>query len=234
MLINHEVPISCLGQDWFNDYGYALAHNFNDRAYVEHFKSLVDKGIDVYLDNSAFELGESVKEDHLIDCLDALGGNAWLFLPDKVKDSEETLRRSSQLAKVVHGPKWGVIQGETNDELDYCLKEMLKLTHLVALPYRVMDRKEFIERNRELLTNAQCSIHLLGVGDIRELAALASEPLVRSVDTSLPVVTGIHGTKLGLDTPKDTTPVWGFTTTELPDLVYRNTTFFRSVTKGMI
>lgn len=235
--INHEVPLKYLDADlWFNDYEYALAHNFSDLNYIDHFRKAIKTGRTVYLDNSAFELGESVSARDLMACLDRLGGSAYVFLPDAVGDSERTLSLSSNFAnklKATNCPMWGVIQGQSNEEVDHCLKEMVKITHNIALPYRGPDRYEFVVRNIEFIRANSIKVHLLGVNTLSNLIPLGVySDIITSVDTSLPVVLGFKDIKMGYRTEKPKEQVWeltdNYSSNFLPKLAYINAAFFRA------
>lgn len=233
--INHEVPVAYLDADlWFNDYEYALAHNFNNPDYVKHFKDAAKLGRTVYLDNSAFELGESVSKDILQQCVDALEGQAYVFLPDAVGDAARTLSLSRDFASQLGGAKtWGVIQGKSFEEADYCLKEMVEITHNIALPYRGPDRYEFVVRNAEFLRANKIRLHLLGVSTLNDLIPLGVyRDLIVSVDTSLPIVLGFKGIRMGYGTEKPKEQVWELTSNYssnfLPKFAYINAAFFRA------
>lgn len=234
--INHEVPVKYLDCDlWFNDYEYALAHNFEDSDYVNYFLKKVKEGRTVYLDNSAFELGESVGADVLQNCVDALEGKPYVFLPDAVGDAARTLSLSCDFASQLRGVNtWGVMQGKDDAEVDALLREMAVITKNIALPYRGPDRYSFIKRNFSFLYNNNIRIHLLGLRAVRDLLPLKEfSSILVSIDTSLPVVTGFLGVRLGYETPKPKEQVWQLDSGNafLPTLVYTNAAFFRATVR---
>ena len=234
--INHEVPVKYLNSDlWFNDYEYALAHNFTDDAYKSYFKRAVNQGRTVYLDNSAFELGESVGLDVLQQCVDDLEGKAYVFLPDAVGDASRTLSLSCDFASQLRGVNtWGVMQGKDDAELDALLREMAVITKNIALPYRGPDRYSFIKRNFSFLYNNNIRIHLLGLRAVQDLLPFKEfSSILVSIDTSLPVVTGLLGVRLGYETPKPKEQVWQLDSGDafLPSLVYTNAAFFRATVR---
>lgn len=232
MIINHEVPIACIRQATFNDYGYALAHNFENEDYRRYFAELSESQL-VYLDNSAFELGESVPADYLKKCAGALSYRCMIFLPDVRNDSKETIKRSQEFIK--HLPDcecWGVIQGRDLDEQMECLDKMLELTYNIAVPYGGPDRVAFMGNASGILRRNNARVHLLGLRSMHELKQLRNNDIVFSIDTSLPVVTGIKGVELNMDTPKDPTMVWDLNVSALPAMVYRNADFFRKIALG--
>lgn len=232
MLINHEVPIKCLEQATFNDYGYALAHNFTDAQYREYFINL-SKDTRTYLDNSAFELGHSIDPAYLKQCADLLDRfHTRVFLPDVPGDAQKTISMSREFASYIEGQVWGVIQGKTDAELRKCLEALLKLTDNIAIPYRNIDRVKFLHDNKDLLKYYNVQVHLLGLASMHELAELSGNEFVFSIDTSLPVVLGLKGITLTMDSIKDPTPVWDFDVDELPDLVFKNAEFFRKIANG--
>lgn len=231
VLINHEVPVKNLEEATFNDYGYALAHNLENESYREYFCQLV-KTKPVYLDNSAFELGRSVPAEYLEECYAVLDHNCKVFLPDVLGNAQETVALSQEFTQVIKGPCWGVIQGKDIEEQSWCLKQMLKITDSIALPYISVDRPKFLEVNDAVLSRNGVQIHLLGVRDMRELVSIKQHPNIVSVDTSLPVVLGCFGETLTLDSPKNATPVWDIDVDKLPEQVYKNAEFFRSMVNG--
>lgn len=230
--INHEVPIQCLGQAWFNDYEYALAHNFDQPGYVDYFRAAANAGRTVYLDNSAFELGGSVDLDYLVQCWrlidDGKKGawHSWVFLPDVPGDAQRTLELSREAAKcIIRARTWGVIQGKTNEELDECLRAMVEIADGIAIPYRIPDRGGFIKRNLDFLKDKCPDIHLLGLNmlaDLKPVFEVAGALRSISIDTSLPVVTGLKHIALEPYTKKPQTQVWHIKATALPHLVYEN------------
>lgn len=234
--INHEVPTKYLGADlWFNDYEYALAHNFCDSNYIEHFKCAIKQGKEVYLDNSAFELGESVGADILQNCVDALEGKAYVFLPDAVGDAARTLSLSRDFASQLDGVKtWGVIQSKDDQEADELLRELTQITGNIALPYRGPNRSKFLERNYEFLKTNNIKIHLLGLNQVADILPMnIFSDILISIDTSLPIVTGIKGETLTLSSPKPREQVWQMSTGEdfLPVQAYINAAFFRATVR---
>ena len=233
--INHEVPIQCLGQTWFNDYEYALAHNFDQPGYADYFRAAANAGRTVYLDNSAFELGGSVDLDYLVQCWrlidDGKKGawNSWVFLPDVPGDAQRTLELSREAARCIgaeiRARAWGVIQGKTNEELDACLREMVGIADGIAIPYRIPDRGGFIKRNLDFLRDKFPDIHLLGLNmmaDLKPVFEVAGALRNISIDTSLPVVTGLKRIALEPYTKKPQTQVWHIKASTLPQLVYEN------------
>ena len=236
--INHEVPVKYLDNDlWFNDYEYALAHNFEDSDYAKYFLSKVKEGRTVYLDNSAFELGESVSADVLQNCVDKLEGKPYVFLPDAVGDASRTLALSRDFASQLSGVKtWGVIQGKDDADVDALLREMTALTKNIALPYRGPDRYNFLKRNYSFLYNNNIRIHLLGLQQLADLFLVkGAKDVIESIDTSLPVVTGFKGIMLEYYTPKPPEQVWSMQTGAdiLPTLVYTNAAFFRATVRSI-
>ena len=62
MLVSHEVPISLLKYSQnFNDYDYCLLHlTYDHQEYKNYYIDAIKKGRKVLLDNSLFELGDSL------------------------------------------------------------------------------------------------------------------------------------------------------------------------------
>ena len=78
--VSHESPICMLGEDNYNDYGYALVHLFETHdAYFNHYKTMVETGTKpVLLDNSIFELGKSFDPKKYVKWIDKLQPNWYI------------------------------------------------------------------------------------------------------------------------------------------------------------
>lgn len=58
--VSFETPIPMLEESrQYNDFDYALVHLFRHPEYLRYYERALESGRTVYLDNSAFELGES-------------------------------------------------------------------------------------------------------------------------------------------------------------------------------
>ena len=84
--IAHEAPKSIFSrvQD-FTDYDYALVHLFEeDKDYYNQFKQAVEKGREVILDNSIFELEEAFDAERFAYWINELKPT-WYIVPDALR-----------------------------------------------------------------------------------------------------------------------------------------------------
>ena len=68
--ISHEIPISIIDehQDFISDYMFVLLHKIlEDKEYANLALEFSDHGEIIYLDNSCFELGESLDNELLYE-----------------------------------------------------------------------------------------------------------------------------------------------------------------------
>lgn len=224
MKIAHEVPTAVLHLSrQFNDYDYCLLHlTFEDKEYEQFYINSVKSGREVLLDNSLFELGDSLSQEVMIEGIRRINPK-WYVVPDCLNDKEETIRRFESwknTAGDVCGLKIGVVQGKTIDELIDCYKYMSENADKIAIPFdskafetdkegNVLKkwsegRKSFVKLLVDKgIWNHKKPHHLLGCS----LAEEFTEPLYRSIsiesiDTSNPVVAGCLGIRYhekGLD-----------------------------------
>lgn len=262
MLISHEVPIELLEKSLeFNDYDYCLLHlTFNNDKYTNFYINNSNNGRKILLDNSLFELGDSLSQEAMIEGIKRIKPT-WYVVPDCLNNKEETIRRFEQWKKTAGnlcGLKIGVVQGSTIEELIDCYKYMSKNADKIAIPFdskafeiykedNVLKtwcegRKNFIKLLVDKgLWNNEKPHHLLGCS----LAEEFSEPLYRSIsiesiDTSNPVVTGCLEIKYG---DKGLSYKPSIKLCELIDLklnssqvkcILHNVRIFRKLTEGQI
>jgi hypothetical protein len=153
--ISHEIPKALFQQHHFiNDYPYLLAHllhpslQYYDKEYALFYKQIVKEYDYSILDNSAFELGDSID----LDILYTTGEEykpTHLILPDCLHNSKITKERAENyLAKYADKstPKFiGVIQGETLQEFLDMYEFYLELADvdIVAIPFNFYTREQF-------------------------------------------------------------------------------------------
>ena len=117
----HEAPICIFNQvQALTDGDYALVHLFeSNHEYFARFRRAVEKGRDVLLDNSIFELGTAFDSDRYAYWIDRLQPT-WYIVPDSWKNSEQTIEMFNQFVsahKDLPGKRVGVAQGTTIDEV---------------------------------------------------------------------------------------------------------------------
>lgn len=240
VLISHEIPKQ-LFQNHFllNDYPYLLAHLLHpsfkehyDEEYAKFYKETVKHFEVSYLDNSTFELGDSID----LDILYELGEEykpSHLILPDALNNMELTKERALNYIEKYGDkstPKFiGVVQGRTLEEFFemYEFFNQLKEVDVIAIPFDFLPKDGFEggleewklqrvglvnklldEYNYELPKK----LHLLGCATPNEFGYYRSlaKKFINSVDTSAPIVYGWNGVKFtdrgiptGTEKPKD-------------------------------
>lgn len=223
MLISHEVPICLLEESKkFNDYDYCLLHLAHEQPeYRDFYLNSIKEGRKVLLDNSMFELRDSLPGDWLAEEVLNLRPT-WYVIPDKLNDKETTINRFEEFIKKypnLPGLKIGVIQGSTKEEMEECYKYMSEKADKIAIPFgsksfddigkgrtllekrssgRVIFIKELIEKK---LWNWEKPHHLLGCNLPIEFIEYGGIKNIESLDTSSPIVKGILGMGLNPNTP---------------------------------
>lgn len=129
--INHETPFALMEEvQAKTDYDYALVHLFKDNPkYKEYFVKALEKGRDVLLDNSVFELEEPFDPDAFVEAINDLNPT-WYVVPDFLDDKDATIKSmqnwiKNYLPKIkVDSKIIGSIQGRTLEEFKECYKFM--------------------------------------------------------------------------------------------------------------
>ena len=127
--IAHESPKSIFDTvQNYTDYDYALVHLFEeDEGYLEQFKVAVNKGREVILDNSIFELEEAFNADRFAYWINQLKPT-WYIVPDALEDAGGTMSQmanwNGKYRRTAHGKTIGVVQGKTYNEIVDCYEYM--------------------------------------------------------------------------------------------------------------
>lgn len=216
-LISHEIPVALFNQHFsINDYPYLLTHLLHkdskhyDGSYAVFYREIVKEYEYSILDNSAFELGDSVGADMLY----SVGENykpSHLILPDKLHNMQETLYRCDCYIKEfgnVSTPKFiGVLQGNTMDELYQLYEHYLNEPKIdvVAIPYDIFKGEDKLHRVNvveDLIIHFYGDprfkkLHLLGCATPQEFCYYQREnhKFIKSIDTSAPIMYGWEGVK---------------------------------------
>ena len=143
--VSHESPISMLGTDDYNDYGYALVHLFETHPeYYKHYKNLRNlTTTPVLLDNSIFELGKSFEPKKYVKWIEALEPNYYI-VPDVLEDCNKTIDAwgewmsfyTDNTSALGNGAlKIGVVQGENWNDLVKCYRFMSEHADYVAISF---------------------------------------------------------------------------------------------------
>ena len=223
--IAHESPKPIFEEvQRFTDYDYALVHLFEeDEQYLNQFKEAVNKGREVILDNSIFELEEAFDADKFAKWIDILRPT-WYIVPDALEDAAKTCTQM-ELWNIHHrnvpGKKIGVVQGKTYEEIVQCYKfldrdakvDMIAISfdysyYTESVPHAnkyvswMLGRVKLIgDLVRDGVINRDKPHHLLGCGLPQEFSFYkhAEYNFIYSLDTSNPVVHGIKGIEYGAD-----------------------------------
>jgi hypothetical protein len=213
MLISHESPLCLLEKSKsYNDYQYCLVHLCEKYPeYYKHFKQCVEEGIEVLLDNSIFELGVAFDSDEYAKVIVDLKPTHYI-VPDALEDMEQTISLYKHFVRNypnLPGNKIGVIQGKTFQELVECYNFMKYNCDYIAISFdysyyqttglgnskleRMCDgRARLIDSlRREKVWDDNKPHHLLGCSLPKEFSGYGT--LIRSVDTSNPIMCGIKG-----------------------------------------
>ena len=225
MKVYHEAPLSIFDEvQRVTDGDYALVHLFetND-SYWRKFREAVDKGRDVILDNSIFELGEAFDSEHYAHWIRKLHPT-WYIVPDFWKNgpkTEEMFFNFLRSQKDLPGLRIGVAQGNTIDEVCECYYAIESYCDMVAFNLdgsqvwrdeagnrgKHMSHCEAMSAGRYLtiakmhefkVINTNKPHHLLGCGVPQEVSMYGKMPWIRSIDTSNPIVHGLEGIRYDL------------------------------------
>ena len=218
--IAHESPKSIFSEvQRFTDYDYALVHLFEeDEEYLNTFKKAVNKGREVILDNSIFELEEAFDADKFAYWINELRPT-WYIVPDALEDTKKTCEQMLEWnSKYSHipGKKIGVVQGKTYEEIVACYALLdAASTDMIAISFDysyytksvphpnkyvswMLGRVKLLgDLLRDGIINVNKPHHLLGVGLPQEGLYYRYYPWIYSMDTSNPIVHGIKGVEYG-------------------------------------
>lgn len=221
-LISHEIPKQLFPyHDFFNDYPYVLGHLCNlDQEYREFYIQKLKTSRYSIFDNSAFELGESIDNQELLELVLEFKPTHFV-LPDVINNGELTIERTEeflQIANPLHSVRQkaiGVIQGKNISELLKTLDfyKELSLVDIIAIPYDTIKYstencieffgeeishtlfKQLIRPRLFNLIQKELEgykIHFLGTQNVREFTFYTThqKQSIYSVDTSAPIIAG--------------------------------------------
>ncbi len=174
-----------------SDYVFALAHLWEDIWYRNAVFRQQAEGKEIFLDNSAFELSQSIGFDRYLSIIRELEPNI-VVVPDSMGNIAETIKLAKYFYQSLPGNflnrfKFMIVpQGKDN-------RERLKCFHILrsfGYPFQVVGLPRHACPNRiELLYNIKkflprTRIHFLGLPDPQELRGIGH--LIDSLDTSWP------------------------------------------------
>ena len=223
--IAHESPKVIFDKvQRFTDYDYALVHLFEeDQEYYNLFVDALQKGREVILDNSIFELEEAFDADKFASWVEKLKPT-WYIIPDALEDAEKTMQQAADWYKKyknVPGKSIGVVQGKTYQEIRDCYRAMDEIANvdMIAISFDYSYYTESVPHPnkyvswmlgrvkllgdllRDGIINKYKPHHLLGCGLPQEFAFYkdAKYDFIYSLDTSNPVVHGLKGVEYQTD-----------------------------------
>lgn len=223
--ISHEIPKQLFPyHDLISDYPYVLGHLLNnDRGYTEFYKEKLKTAPYSILDNSAFELGQSIPGDELYELGEEFKPTH-LVLPDKVNDYKQTMENAVEYLGKYKSDSVeyiGVCQGDTFEKIADCIDFYVeKKVDIIALPFDLVPDSDYVTvrfrflnwwyANRYRHFGRLHKFHLLGCQNPVEFQLYKYNQkhltgFIYSLDTSSPIVNGWSGNKLGpngLTTPK--------------------------------
>lgn len=222
-----ESPLDLLGDSLnYNDYEYCLVHLLDKYPSYNNFYREQIKHRTMYLDNGAYELGESFDPiefkkivKSFADISLAAMVNLWYFLPDYPGDPVKTLKAAKDFGDVeAHGfrvKKIGVVHGDNFKTSLASAHELAQMVDMLAIPmlpdnydgkYQGLDgrskaRAQLIRDINNLMESGvikERPIHILGCLLPQEVSKYVDFPKVKSMDTSNPVLHGMLGQRYGL------------------------------------
>ncbi len=223
--ISHEIPKQLFPfHDLISDYPYVLGHLLNnDRGYTEFYKEKLKTATYSILDNSAFELGQSIPGDELYELGEEFKPTH-LVLPDKVNDYKQTMSNAVEYLAKYRSDNVnyiGVCQGDTFDQIADCIDFYVdKDVDIIALPFDLVPDSDYVTVRFRFLNwwyakrykffGGSYKFHLLGCQNPVEFQLYKFNQshihrYIYSLDTSSPIVNGWSGNELGpngLTSPK--------------------------------
>ena len=223
--IAHESPKSIFNEvQQYTDYDYALVHLFEeDKEYFNQFEEAINKGREVILDNSIFELEEAFDAHKFAYWVKKLRPT-WYIIPDALENAEKTMQQAADWSKNhsdVPGKSIGVVQGKTYKEIRDCYKAMDEIANvdMIAISFDysyytdsfphankyvswMLGRVKLLgDLLKDGVINKDKPHHLLGCGLPQEFSFYKHSDYdwIYSLDTSNPVVHGIKGITYGTD-----------------------------------
>lgn len=218
-LISVELPKQLFYKhDDYNDCAFVLLHKLLEDPVYEDFYTNY-KGFKI-LDNSCYELGESMSNETLAEWVTKINPNVFI-LPDKLGDMDVTVQRSMKFLEQYPFFKdraMPVVQGSTVDEFFQCyqyFRDEIK-PEFIGIPFcfpwiEPWDDGEQQAQERVNLLHAldkngavdkTIKHHLLGTWRVFEYEFYKDFDWVYSIDTSNPIAAAFEGTKYeahGLD-----------------------------------
>lgn len=253
-LISHEYPLALMDNN-ANDYLYVLLHKYlEDEEYRKKAIAYRERGGLVYLDNSCYELGESLDNDVLYQTFRELNSQI-VILPDVLGNKNDTIRRTTEFLRKYPQYKQNymvVAQGATAEELIECYFMFSLIPDcMIGIPFvyswlpkqpdiQARGRIELLRKMvDEKIIDTSKRHHLLGTWQVNEFLNYKSYDWIYSIDTSNPIMAAIdqleYITGYGIDEKPKATFDSSYLLTESDinmNLLYNNVYKFRSIVNG--
>ena len=244
------VPIPHLDLIQDDTYFMALTHLLDDPQYFWFYRTMVEMGRYVILDNSTVELGHPADPVEYIENAVRLGASE-ILLPDWLRSPERTLKAGDKFIYLVAGSNYtgrlmAVPQGANVGEWAECARIMLKWPiHSLGLSRRYWEfagvyRRRGVQILSELCMEAgrtDVKVHLLGCAGLPEddVAPSLGMDIVQGVDSSLAAQFTAAGLHLAAGVPRP--PVadipWDFNTKYGTGLMRTNLRAWRNLCSGV-
>jgi len=210
----------------FNDFDYCLVHMCErDPEYLQFYIDRAKKGRIIFLDNSVFELGESVTADFLLKYARMINPTH-IVPPDVLHNGPATVASVENFIARMKEERLeykiiAVAQGKTEQEYFDCYSTLVNNpgVSVIAIPYDVLfyddelipkygkEVLRFVEARHKLinrliekgLINREKHHHLLGCSDPIEFIKYRDGnryDFIVSVDTSCPIIHGYFDMKI--------------------------------------
>lgn len=200
----------------YNDYEYALVHLF-DRypEYLDFYKTQILER-PMYLDNSAYELGESFNPEKFTQWCEEFAKikaeNLYYFVPDYPGNQQKSIEMTKEFPKIEGATRIGIIHGNNSKEYIDSYKQIEDFVDMIAVPmlkpsYNGGNNLDLIQRTRQRINLVRAIKALVDCGYLKEkrihlLGCLVPQEFIEyrnnevySADTSNPIIHGIEGYK---------------------------------------
>lgn len=219
--IAHECPLSIFNEvRSLTDYDYFLVHLFDELPeYKEKYLESKEKGREIILDNSIFELETAFEPNRFAKKVQELQPD-WYIVPDVLEDYKGTVKNMTdwnERYRDLPGKKIGVVQGKTYSEIMNCYAymDMSAEVDMIAISFDYSYYQESVPHPNKYVSwalgrvkllgdlvkddiiNIEKPHHLLGASLPLEfkLLEMACYDWIYSIDTSNPVVHAIKNTR---------------------------------------
>lgn len=233
--IAHEAPLSIFeAVQAVTDYDYALVHLFDEsEAYFNKFIEAKNKGREIILDNSLYELGYPYDGEKYVNWINKLEPTFYV-IPDYLGDSVKSWQNIEDYAiNNIHNinsnvKTIGVVQGKTYEEICVYYLKLKDHVDMIAFPMLKPFKIDELSSDESRLFNRFIMINKMymdGVLDITKnhhllgcqlpfefsLYNRAIKSCITSVDTTNPVLEGIEYRSYPVKGPKEKSPTKIFT-----------------------